>query len=127
MTHSSAFVPAHGGIHCLESTLVFLEQRAKLKVCVSALAELDPGHGTPGEVVFARAALILCSISAPLTAPLLPWHRCALSPADALQPWASHLLEQMLIFVFQGKMHAMLEPWTDGRKGSPLHTFPISS
>lgn len=38
-------------------------------------------------------------------------------------PEADDLLEQLLIFSFQGKIYSMLEPWTDSGGGSPpIHT-----
>lgn len=123
--------PQCWGAQWLESTSVFLEQRAKFNLHVSVLAELYPECVTPGEVLFLRAiGTVLCSHAASQLHTLLHFyleHRCALSPADALLPWANHLLEQMLIFVFQGKMHAMWSPGQTGGSAPPVHTFPISS
>lgn len=89
-----------------------------------------PWGVSPGDVLFPWATgTVLCSRAASQLHCLLHFyleHRCAPSPADALLPWANHLLEQMLIFVFQGKMHAMLEPWADRRKCSPRTHFPQS-
>lgn len=127
MTHS-AFVPAHWGRSSGLNTFLFSLNKGPNSTCMCQFLQ----RCTLGvKLLFPWSiGTVLCSCAASQLLWLLHFyleHRCALSPADALQPRANHLLEQMLIFVFQGKMHALWSPGQTGGRAPLIHTFPISS
>lgn len=100
---------------------------------MSALTEMYPVPLNPGKSCVSQGWCIDCAlvpVQHPCTADcshfslsteelfLQQMHCC---------PGADHLLEQLLIFAFRGKIHSMLEPWTDSGGGAPPHTcFPQS-
>lgn len=113
-----------GGIHWLESTFIFLELRAKFNLRVSVLAEMCPGCVTPVSQGHWDCAVFLCSIPAPLTAPLLPWAQMCSFSSRCIAALGKSLIGAEGDFCFSRQNTRNVEPWTDRSKCSPCIHFP---
>lgn len=106
------------GLQWLESTFVFLEQRAKFNLYMSVLAEMYPGCVTPVSQGHWDCALLPCSIPAPLTAPLLPWAQMCSFSSRCIAALGKSLIGADADFCFSGQNARNVEPWTDRSKCS---------